>query len=137
MGGETLFGLPHQSYPELERTSKEIKLLDQLYSLYSKVKDTLAKWKEIPWTDIQEEIDKMDEQIEQFSKDCQRLPGPLKEWPAYKDLRKEIDDMIEIIPCILALARPSIQPRHWEEVISTTKEEIPYESETFTLGNLL
>jgi dynein heavy chain len=45
--GETLFGLPHQSYPALEETRKEIELLDKLYNLYSKVKDTIGKWKEI------------------------------------------------------------------------------------------
>jgi dynein heavy chain len=50
--GEVLFGLPNQSYPDLERTQKEIELLDKLYSLYSKVKDTMAKWKDIPWTEI-------------------------------------------------------------------------------------
>lgn len=50
--GETLFGLPHQSYPALEETRKEIELLDKLYSLYSKVKDTIARWREIPWSEI-------------------------------------------------------------------------------------
>jgi dynein heavy chain len=50
--GETLFGLPHQSYPALEETRKEIELLDKLYSLYSKVKDTIARWREVPWSEI-------------------------------------------------------------------------------------
>jgi dynein heavy chain len=54
--GEVLFGLPNQSYPDLERTQKEIELLDKLYNLYSKVKDTMAKWKDIPWTEIKVEI---------------------------------------------------------------------------------
>jgi dynein heavy chain len=53
--GEVLFGLPHQSYPELDKTKKEIDLLDKLYSLYSKVKDTISKWKDVPWTEIAEE----------------------------------------------------------------------------------
>lgn len=59
--GETLFGLPHQSYPALEETRKEIELLDKLYSLYSKVKDTIGRWKEVLWADIQAEISKMTE----------------------------------------------------------------------------
>jgi len=42
--------------------------------------------------------------------------------------------MAEIIPLVEALAKPSIRPRHWEEVIEMTKEEIPYQSETFTLA---
>jgi len=42
--GEKLFGLPHQSYPELDKLSKEIELLEKLYNLYQKVKDTIGKW---------------------------------------------------------------------------------------------
>jgi dynein heavy chain len=42
--GEKLFGLPHQSYPELVKTAQELELLEKLYNLYQKVKDTIAKW---------------------------------------------------------------------------------------------
>ena len=35
----------------------------------------------------------MVEVIEQFAKDCAKLPGPLKQWAAYKELKQEIDDM--------------------------------------------
>jgi dynein heavy chain len=42
--GEKLFGLPHQDYPALVQTAKEIELLEKLYNLYQKVKDTIAKW---------------------------------------------------------------------------------------------
>ena len=45
--GERLFGLPNTSYPELDETRKEIELLDKLYNLYSKVKDTISKWKDV------------------------------------------------------------------------------------------
>jgi len=54
----------------LEETSKEIELLNKLYNLYSRVKDTIGKWKDIQWIDIQNEIGKMMEDIEVFQKDC-------------------------------------------------------------------
>jgi hypothetical protein len=41
--------------------------------------------------------------------------------------------MTEILPLVESLAKPSIRPRHWDEVIGLTKEEIPYASESFTL----
>jgi dynein heavy chain len=78
--GETLFGLPHTSYPELKKTETEIELLDKLYILYSKVKDTISKWKDVPWTEITQEIDKMVEATEIYARDCARLPGSLKSW---------------------------------------------------------
>ena len=135
--GETLFGLPHQEYPELVETDKQIQLLDKLYSLYSKVKDTIAKWKDIRWMDIEAEIEKMTEQIEIFGRDCTKLPGSLKAWDAYKELKVEIENMTEIIPLVEALAKPTIRPRHWEEIIEMCKTDIPFESEEFTLAQLL
>jgi dynein heavy chain len=61
----------------------------------------------------------------------------LKTWDAYKELKQEIDDMTEILPLVESLAKPSIRPRHWDEVIALTKEDIPYTSETFSLSQLL
>ena len=78
--GEALFGLPHTPYPDLVKTEMEIELLDKLYSLYSKVKDTIARWKEVQWVEIMNEIEKMVETTETFSRDCARLPGVLKSW---------------------------------------------------------
>jgi dynein heavy chain len=54
--GEMLFGLPEQSYPELTKTKGELEKLDKLYTLYSKVTDTIAKWHDLPWNEVQEEI---------------------------------------------------------------------------------
>jgi len=79
----------------------------------------------------------MKEQIENFAKDCSKLPGMLKGWDAYKELKQEIDDMDTILPLVEGLAKHSIRPRLWDEVIELTKEDIPYTSETFTLSQLL
>ena len=134
--GETLFGLPHTPYPLLVKTANEIELLDKLYGLYSKVKDTIGKWREIAWTDVIAEIDKMVDTTETFARDCARLPGVLKSWEAYKELKQEIDDMTEILPLVKSLAKESIRPRHWDEVCVLVKQEIPYTSEVFTLSQL-
>ena len=40
-GGEKLFGLPEQKYPDLVKTRKELRLLDQLYTLYQQVISTV------------------------------------------------------------------------------------------------
>ena len=135
--GETLFGLPHQDYPELTATKNEIELLDKLYSLYSKVKETMGRWREIPWYEVQNEIDKMTEQVEAFGRDCMRLPGRLKSWDAYKELKQEIDDMTDILPLIEALTKESIKDRHWDYINELTGKDIPYKSEQFILANLI
>jgi dynein heavy chain len=45
--------------------------------------------------------------------------------------------MTEIIPLVEALAKPTIRPRHWDEIIEMTKTTIPYDSEDFLLAQLL
>jgi len=84
-----------------------------------------------------EEIEKMTEIIDTFSKDCTKLPPTTKKYDAFKELKTEIDNMSEIIPLIDSMAKPSIKPRHWEEIIQMTNCEIPYDSDTFTLSELL
>jgi dynein heavy chain len=78
----------------------------------------------------------MIETVENFQRDCLRLPGQLKKWLTYTKLKTEIDDMIELLPLVEGLAKDSIRPRHWEEVIELTGHEIPFESESFVLKQL-
>jgi len=118
--GEKLFGLPNQEYEKLVKTEEEILLLDKLYGLYQKVKSTIGNWNESPFSDVQENVAVMIETAENFQRDCLRLPGQLKKWLTYTKLKTQIDDMIELLPLVEGLAKDSIRPRHWEEVIELT-----------------
>ena len=62
--GETLFGLPHMQYENLEKIDNEIKRLEKLYGLYTRVNTMLGQWDEIPWVNIKDEITTMTDQIE-------------------------------------------------------------------------
>lgn len=79
----------------------------------------------------------MVEATEVFARDCARLPGSLKSWQAYKELKVEIDEMTEVLPLVYGLAKPSIMERHWLEICDIFKTEIPYNKETFCLRDLL
>jgi dynein heavy chain, axonemal len=135
--GENLFALPNQDYPALVKTQGELEKLDKLYVLYLKVTETIAKWKETPWLEITDEVEKMKEGTEQYLKDCSRLPMETKNYPAYKDLKKELDDMETVLPLVEMLADKSIKERHWEQLIQLTGKDVPYSSETFLLKDLL
>ena len=119
------------------KTQNELDKLDKLYTLYLKVTETITKWEEIIWLDISGEIDGMKEGIEQFLKDCLKLPGDSKKYPAYKELKQRLDDMEIVLPLVEMLGDESIKDRHWEQLIELTGKEIPYQSETFTLKELL
>jgi len=135
--GEKLFALPHQSYPALVKTQNELDKLDKLYTLYLKVTETITKWQETPWLEITEEVVGMKDGIEQFLKDCMRLPSDSKQYPAYKELKQRLDDMEIVLPLVEMLADKSIKDRHWDDLIKLTGKPIPYQSETFTLKELL
>lgn len=111
--GEKLFALPHQSYPELVKTQNELEKLDKLYTLYLKVTETIIKWQETPWLEITDEVIGMKDGIEQFLKDCTRLPSDSKQYPAYKELKQRLDDMEIMLPLVEMLADKSIKERHW------------------------
>jgi len=135
--GEKLFALPHQQYPKLKKTQNELDKLDKLYTLYLKVTETINRWQETPWMEITEEVIGMKDGIEQFLKDCMRLPSDSKHYPAYKELKQRLDDMEIVLPLVEMLADKSIKERHWEQLIELTGKEIPHDSETFTLKELL
>lgn len=52
-------------------------------------------------------------------------------------LLSKITDFQEILPIIENLRKPSIKPRHWQEVMAITKTNFPYERENFSLANIM
>ena len=136
-GGEDLFALPQTEYPELQQTLKEVKLFDQLFGLYSDVKEKLTDWKEIAWSDVPEQIEDMTTLMDGFALRCKKMPSRLRQYDAYNMLKKQIEDFQVVLPLLQELAKVSIMPRHWEEVRVLTKQEFDETSAEFKLGSLL
>jgi dynein heavy chain len=135
--GEDLFGVPHQQYPSLDKTKQELGYLSQLYDLYVAVLETIKEWRDYLWFDVPEHMETMQKQIDNFSGRCKKMPKQLRDWPAYHELKKEIEDFQEVLPLLLELGKPSIMPRHWQQVMDITGKELPIESENFKLQSLI
>ena len=135
--GEALFGLPVTLYPELEKTEKEIEFLDKLYSLWTNVTRTIGGYVDILWHDVKEQIDVMTETATSFQAQCKKLPKAMRDWPAYVDLRKKIDDFLEMLPLIQMLAAPAMRPRHWTRFQEITGSELDMAEDTFKLRNVV
>ena len=135
--GEALFGLPVTLYPELEKTEKEIEFLDKLYSLWTNVTRTIGCYVDILWHDVKEQIDVMTETATSFQAQCKKLPKAMRDWPAYVDLRKKIDDFLEMLPLIQMLAAPAMRPRHWTRFQEITGSELDMAEDTFKLRNVV
>lgn len=135
--GEELFGLAITQYPELEKTEKEIQMLEKLYGLYVNVVTTINGYADILWVDVTQSIDAMTETVTGFSNQCKKLPKSLRDWQAYRDCKKKIDDFVELLPLITSLSSKAMRPRHWSQLQSITGKQFDLREDAFKLGHLL
>ena len=135
--GEILFGLPVTQYPHLAKIELQINDLSRLYDLYTLVIKTINEYSDVLWTDIVANIEDMTERVGSFQNQCKKLPKALREWQAYLDLRKKIEDFSEILPLLNALSSTSMRNRHWQEVMKITGKQMNLAEDIFKLQSLL
>jgi len=68
---------------------------------------------------------------------CRKLPRALKEWQAFEELRKTIDDFNEMVPLLELMTNKAMKPRHWQRMADTTGHQFDVENEQFQLKNIL
>ncbi|XP_052714224.1 dynein axonemal heavy chain 5-like isoform X2 [Crassostrea angulata] len=134
-GGEELFGLPVSDYPKLGQIKKELNLLQKLYSLYNNVLETVHGYYDILWADIN--IEKINNELLEFQNKCRKLPRALKDWPAFEDLKKTIDNFNEMVPLLELMTNKAMKPRHWNRMAEVTSHVFDVESDNFALKNIL
>ncbi|XP_060921113.1 dynein axonemal heavy chain 5 [Labrus mixtus] len=134
-GGEELFGLPVNEYPELQRIRRELSLLSKLYSLYNSVIDSVAGYHDILWAELN--IEKINTELQDFQNRIRKLPKALKDWPAFRDLKKTIDDFTESCPLLYMMANKAMLPRHWTRLSELTGHSFQVESESLALKNIM
>ncbi|KAL4222174.1 Dynein heavy chain 8 [Mactra antiquata] len=133
--GEQLFGLSVTDYPTLTRIKKELNLLQKLYGLYSQVMTSINGYFDILWTEV--DIDKINQELSDMQNRCRRLPKGLKEWQAFLDLKKKIDDFSESCPLLELMANKAMKERHWERMAKLTGHTFDFDSENFTLRDIM
>ena len=136
-GGEDLFGLPVTPYPELEQTQKEVAFLSKIYGLYVNVINTISGYNDVLWVDIIAQIDDMTEQVGNFQAQMKKLPRAMRELGAYEELRKTIEDFLEVLPLLQMLSNNAMRQRHWDEIQEICGVVFKMDAESFTLSNLM
>ena len=61
----------------------------------------------------------------------------MKDWEAFGDLKKTIDDFNEMVPLLELMANKAMKNRHWNRMTDTTGHAFEIEGENFTLRNIL
>ncbi|XP_039384950.1 dynein heavy chain 8, axonemal isoform X5 [Mauremys reevesii] len=133
--GEQLFGLPVTDYEVLHKIRKELGLLQKLYGLYDTVMNNISGYYEILWTDV--DIEKINAELLDFQNRCRKLPKGLKNWQAFLDLKKRIDDFSESCPLLEMMTNKAMKQRHWNRIAETTGHQFDVESDSFCLRNIM
>jgi len=133
--GEDLFGLPVTQYDDLVRIKKELNLLQKLYGLFNTVMDSIDGYYDILWSEV--DIEKINSELMDFQNRCRKLPKALKEWRAFNDLRKRIDNFNETCPLLEMMANKAMLERHWQRMEELTGHKFDVESESFALRNIM
>ena len=68
---------------------------------------------------------------------CRKLPRALKEWQAFEELRRTIDDFNETCPLLELMSNRAMMQRHWDKLEALTGHTFEVESDTFFLRNLM
>ncbi|XP_062835458.1 dynein axonemal heavy chain 5 isoform X2 [Anolis carolinensis] len=134
-GGEELFGLPVTQYPQLLEIKKQLSLLQKLYGLYNSVIETVNGYYDILWSEVN--IEKINNELLEFQNRCRKLPRALKEWQAFLDLKKTIDDFNECCPLFELMSNKAMMARHWKRITELTGHNFHVENETFKLRNIM
>ncbi|CAF4689351.1 unnamed protein product, partial [Rotaria sp. Silwood2] len=115
--------------------NKELGLLQKLYGLYNIVIDTINGYYDIAWVDV--DIEKINNDLLDFQNRCRKLPKGLKEYDAFEELKKTIDDFNETCPLLEMMANKSMKPRHWERIANVTGHKFDIESDNFLLRDIM
>ncbi|XP_062848702.1 dynein axonemal heavy chain 5 [Trichomycterus rosablanca] len=134
-GGEELFGLPVTQHPQLLEIKKQLTLLQKLYGLYNNVIETVNGYYDIPWADVH--IERINNELLEFQSRCRKLPRALKEWQAFLDLKKTIDEFSECCPLLELMADRAMMTRHWKRITELTGHTFEVETDTFKLRNIM
>jgi len=137
---EMLFGLVVTEYDNLLRVQSELDLLTSLYSLHTRVEQSVASFSERIWIMISTSFNTMSSTLQGLQKDLYALPRILREWPAFDDLSKTISDFITILPIISNLCHPGIRRRHWMQIVSAAGQQTStfnFDIDTFKLKHVM
>lgn len=72
-----------------------------------------------------------------FPERCRKLPKGLKDWQAFLDLKKRIDDFSELCPLLEMMTNKVMKQRHWDRISELTGTPFDVESDSFCLRNIM
>eukprot|EP00760_Papus_ankaliazontas_P001566 PhM_4_TR10512/c1_g1_i1/m.53321/K10408/DNAH; dynein heavy chain, axonemal len=133
--GEEMFGLPRKTYPELAKISKELDLLDKLYTLHIEVSQFVSSFVDTFWVSVR--LGAIGGRLHELSTSVKALPSVMRSWDAFKELKQNVVELLEMHPVLELLQRPSIKERHWRNVMELCGTTWPLDVDEFKIRHLV
>ena len=114
--GVVLFGRPVKNISDLEKTAQELELLDELYSLYVNVLESINEYNSLPFSSYSSRMDSIESVMNMYQSRCNQMPLTLRDWRAYGDLKDMIDGFLSACPILRLLSSRAIRQRHWRQI---------------------
>ncbi|XP_077137822.1 dynein axonemal heavy chain 5-like [Ranitomeya variabilis] len=132
---QKLFNVVPKKFYELDKTGKDLELLGTLYILFQKFIEFDQQFRNTLWADVHLQIN--NEEIKQYSSECQIWKDKLKDWDAYNEMAQDIKFYEDVFPILHELKSKEIRNRHWLQVMSVTGSSFPLEANVFKVFHLL
>lgn len=68
---------------------------------------------------------------------CRKLPKGMKDWAAFIELKKKIDDFNECCPLLEMMANKAMKDRHWLRLEKLLNCPFDVDNDEFTLKNVM
>ena len=75
--------------------------------------------------------------VQDFQNATKRMPKVLREYEAFVELKRTIDDFLETLPLVQQLAHPAMRQRHWQQLMTVTGRQLLVYADNFKLSTLL
>ncbi|ESN91800.1 hypothetical protein HELRODRAFT_96436 [Helobdella robusta] len=131
---EKLFDLPITIFQDLLQVQKELKGLDQVYSIYQEQKRARGQWAECLWANLN--MQQLQEGIEGFLKSLRKLPKEVKNMSVGRILEEKMKEFRDSLPLFVDLKHEALRDRHWKELMEKTGQNFEMDPNTFTLANI-
>ncbi|EPY39026.1 hypothetical protein AGDE_04903 [Angomonas deanei] len=133
---QDLFDLAPSQFKEIRECRQELMLLKQVWDLHFHVISQFTEWKRSTFKDA--DVSYFEDECKKISKQLQQQPMKVKTWDTFKGVDEQVRNMRTSLPLCESLSSPAMRPRHWQELVTTTKQPgtIDPDAPDFTLEKL-
>ncbi|CAK0888334.1 unnamed protein product [Prorocentrum cordatum] len=133
-----LFGIEPQTYKELDWVDQEMEKLGILWDIRESWDQEWNKLRVAVFRTLN--VDSMDEHAMEFQQKMRKLVGRDKNvnhWPAYQQMKADMETFRNILPVITNLRQESMRERHINLIAKEVNESFDPKAENFTLNRVM